>query len=153
MTAREPAELFDARLVLEALAETRAETRELHAEIREALVLMRAISLEHLGRGTPPPATVEDELIEAAYAAMGTSAWTVAELLGRTLRRDATGAALYAAIRRTGRDNVRSLGRYLASLSGEAQSRVTASGLKLRRLHKDHDKTLNWTIDPPTPAG
>lgn len=153
MTAREPAELFDARLVLEALAETRAETRELHAEIREALVLMRAISLEHFSRGAPPPATVENELIEAAYAAMGTSAWTVAELLGRALPRDATGAALDAAIRRTGRDNVRSLGRYLAGLCGKERTRETASGLKLRRLRNDRDKAVIWTIDPPTPAG
>jgi hypothetical protein len=87
-----------------------------------------------------------DVLAEAAYRAMGVTVWTVGELLSRTLTTDPEGLELDAAIRGTGRDTARRLGRFLASLVPAEWPHYTDSGLELRRCGTSPDGVVIWTV-------
>jgi len=77
-----------------------------------------------------------DDLIDAAFEAMGGTTWVTGELLGRALRVDAPGPALLQACAATGKaTNARALGRYLAAQVPGA-GHLTASGRELRRSGK-----------------
>ena len=123
-----------------------ANTELLRHAIKELAALRGDVTrLVHaLPRGASEPDTALDDLVQAAFDAMGSCTWITAELAARTLRGDVAGHDLARAIAATGKASTRSLGRYLAArVPGAAY--LTDSGLELRRITPDGN-SLAWTI-------
>ena len=85
-----------------------------------------------------------DDLVQAAFAALGPRTWIAAELLAATLRTDVDGLNLAQAVQAAGKGSARALGKYLAARVPGA-SYVTDGGLELRRVGTDGN-SLAWTI-------
>jgi hypothetical protein len=95
-----------------------------------------------------PPDALGDpllnDLVRAAFKAMGSSTWIVPELLARTLRPDSAAMQLQQAITATGKGSTRELGKLLA---GHARPGYysTPDGLELRRSGFSGN-LVAWTI-------
>lgn len=85
-----------------------------------------------------------DDLVRAAFAAMGLTTWITAELVARTLQNDHAALQLAQAIAATGKDSPRALGKYLAARATGA-GYLTAEGLEIRRSGVCGN-VVAWTI-------
>ena len=102
----------------------------------------RLLAMQQANETKPDPAF--DDLIGAAWMAMGTRTWLAGELLGRSLHTDKAGLALLQATTACGKGTTRALGRLLAQrVPGD--SYLTPSGLELRRVGQTANMWA-WTI-------
>ncbi|MDO8283882.1 MAG: hypothetical protein Q7T69_02635 [Rhodoferax sp.] len=85
-----------------------------------------------------------DQLVQAAFDVVGSSTWSSADLVGKTLESTAASLALLQAIEASSKLNPRSLGKYLTRAIPNG-AHTTTDGLEIRRSGLDGN-VLVWTI-------
>ncbi|MDO9235701.1 MAG: hypothetical protein Q7U28_06660 [Aquabacterium sp.] len=129
-------------------ADAVADTNALLQQVLRELATVRGdVSrlVDALPRGTSSETEgALDDLVQAAFTAMGDITWVTAELMARTLLSDAAAHDLERAIVATGKSTTRSLGKYLSTrIPGAAY--LTCTGLEIRRITPDGNSNA-WTI-------
>lgn len=128
----------------DAVADTNALLQQV---LREVAAVRGDVSrlLDALPRGTSSETDgALDDLVQAAFTAMGDITWITAELMARTLLSDDAAHNLDRAVRATGKKTCRALGKYLSNRIPGAAYR-TCTGLEIRRITPDGNSKA-WTI-------
>ncbi len=116
------------------------QSREIAALRGDVARLLHAQTKRH----EQPADPALNDLVQAAFNAMGSSTWITPELVARTLRPDCAAMQLHQAIAATGKRSPQALGKYLAARA-TGTGYMSPEGLEIRRSGVCGN-VVAWTI-------